>query len=201
MKIILTVILLVIIVQQIMSNVATNKTETPEYIVLKKYETIEIRQYPDLVLATTIMGNSYSDNSGNGFRTVAGYIFGGNERNEKISMTSPVMVEMSDTVKMSFVMPSKYEIGKLPKPNNSEVRLHEEKAKIVAVIKYRGFSNDSKMEKYRLKLQNELESNNLTPIGPFMFYGYNPPYQLINRRNEVAVEIEWTSENSSSINQ
>lgn len=200
MRIILMAILLLIIVLQIRSNVVTNKTENPAYIVLKKYEAIEIRQYPDLVLATTIIGNSYSDNSGNGFRTVAGYIFGGNESNDRISMTSPVIVEMSDTVKMSFIMPSKYDIKDLPKPNNSDIQLHKENTKIVAVIQYHGFSNDSKIEKYRLKLQSELELNNLTSIGPYMFYGYNPPYQLTNRRNEVAVEIKWPY-NKSAVNQ
>jgi len=197
MKIILTVLLLGLVVQQIMSKEATDKTETPEYIVLKKYESFEIRQYPELILATTNMGNTYSGNSGNGFRTVAGYIFGGNESNEKISMTSPVMVEMSDSVKMSFIMPSEYDLEKLPKPDNPEVQLRTENSKIVAVIQYGGFSNESKMGKYKLKLIDELESNNLTPIGSFMFYGYNPPYQLINRRNEVAVEIEWIDNDSS----
>lgn len=196
MKIILILILVGFAVQQIMSNEASKKTESPDYIVLKKHDSFEIRQYPELILATTVMGNSYADNSGKGFRTVAAYIFGGNESNEKISMTSPVMVEMADTIKMSFIMPSEYQLEKLPKPDNPKVKLHKENSKIVAVIQYGGYNNDSKMEEYRLKLRSALELYNLTPISSFMFYGYNPPYQLINRRNEVAVEIDWSDDNS-----
>lgn len=190
-KITLLVVLLVLVFHQIISNTSTEKTEIPEYKILKKLNHIEIREYPALIMATTNLGSSYGENSGNGFRTVANYIFGGNETNEKISMTAPVVVEMSDTMKMSFIMPSQYKMEELPKPNNSNVNIHKEQEKIVAVIQYPGFSNDKKMEEYRLRLEQELKENNLSSKGSFMYFGYNPPYQLTNRRNEIAVEIEW----------
>jgi hypothetical protein len=49
------------------------------------------------------------------------------------------------------------------------------------------------MEEYSIKLEEALNKNNLTAVGPFMYYGYNPPYQLTNRRNEIAVEVLWNS--------
>jgi hypothetical protein len=177
---------------QLVSSITTNRTESPEYTTLEKFESFEIRQYPNLILATNNMGPvSYNRNSGNGFRTVASYIFGGNESKQKISMTSPVMVEMADSVKMSFIMPSKYEMEDLPKPNNPDVVIHEEKSKILAVIRYGGFSNDKTFMKYKEKLAAELEKQGIKTIGPYMYFGYNPPYEVVNRRNEVAVEIEW----------
>jgi hypothetical protein len=160
---------------------------------LESYESIEIREYPELIMATTIMGIADGENSGNGFRTVAGYIFGGNESNEKISMTAPVVIEMADTMKMSFIMPSEYTMENLPEPDDTDVTIHTEPSKIVAVIQYGGFSNDRKLEEYSLKLKEALDRYNLTAIGPYIYYGYNPPYQMTNRRNEIAVEINWNS--------
>ncbi|MEA1886079.1 MAG: heme-binding protein [Bacteroidota bacterium] len=173
-----------------MSNIFAQKTETPEYKVLKKLGKIEIREYPELIMASTIMGKSYGGNSGKGFSTVAGYIFGGNEKSEKISMTSPVVVDMADTMKMSFIMPSKYEMDDLPRPSNPKVELHKEKSKILAVLSFSGWANDNKLDEYKEMLSNELKKHNLIPLGEYMYFGYNPPFKMINRRNEVAVEIE-----------
>lgn len=165
--------------------------ETPYYKVIKNLDKIELREYPELITATTIMGKSYSGNSGNGFRKVAGYIFGANDRNEKISMTSPVMVEMADTMRMSFIMPSKYNIDDLPRPDNSGVSIEKQTPGTVAVIRYSGYNNDIKMEKYKNILIEEINKNNLEVCGDFMFLGYNPPYRLINRKNEIMVQVKW----------
>ena len=148
-RLILYSLVLTILNNNAMAKTINQGIETPEYKIIKKFDRIEIRQYPDLVTASTIMGKSYSGNSGNGFRKVAGYIFGSNERNEKISMTSPVIVEMSDTMKMSFIMPSKYSLDDLPKPDNSSVSLQKQSPRTVAVIRYPGYNSDAKMEKYR----------------------------------------------------
>lgn len=48
-----------------------------------------------------------------------------------------------------------------------------------------------KINKYKELLRNELEKHNITIAGDLMFFGYNPPFQLVNRLNEVAVEIRW----------
>ena len=155
-------LILTILTNKTMANTSYTRIETPEYKIIKKLELIEIRQYPDLVTASTILGKSYSGNSGNGFRQVAGYIFGANERNEKISMTSPVIVDMSDTMKMSFIMPSKYSLDNLPMPDNSGVTLQNRNPGTVAVIRYSGYNSDAKMEKYRQILIAELKKNNIT---------------------------------------
>jgi hypothetical protein len=34
-----------------------------------------------------------------------------------------------------------------------------------------------------------LKEENIEVKGEFMFFGYDPPYTLVNRRNEVAVEV------------
>jgi len=187
---ILTFILLIATNQSTMANIFTQKTETPQYRVVRKLDKVEIREYPDLIVASTKMGDSYSGNSGRGFSTVAGYIFGGNEKSEKISMTSPVVVDMADTMKMSFIMPSEYEMEDLPSPSNPKVELQRQSSRLLAVISFGGWANDKKLAEYREMLKAELEKHKIKPKGHYMFLGYNPPYRMINRRNEVAVEIE-----------
>lgn len=192
--IILITVLILFNTNKAMAKTSSKGIETPEYRVINKIENIEIREYPDLLIASTYMGSSYSSNSGNGFRKVAGYIFGANERNEKISMTSPVMVELSDTMKMSFIMPSGYKINNLPRPDNRDVVIESQGKRTLAVISYSGYSNDEKMKKYSKVLQDILNKNKIAYKGEFLFFGYNPPYRLINRTNEIAIELDLSKE-------
>ena len=38
-------------------------------------------------------------------------------------------------------------------------------------------------------LMNEIVKEKLSYINKFSFLGYNPPYEVMNRRNEVVVEL------------
>ncbi len=164
--------------------------ETPDYKVIKTLGNVEIRQYPKMVVAQTSLTNRSFENQGsNGFRTIAGYIFGGNEGSQKIAMTTPVVMRMGDSSTMYFVMPKQYAKNDLPKPNSNNVRILEEAEKTLAVIAYGGFSSDEKIEKHRMKLENTLLENNIKTKGAFMYMGYNAPWDVVNRRNEVAIEV------------
>ena len=143
-----------------------------------------------MILATTIMGEgNYSKNSGKGFRTVASYIFGGNDENKNISMTAPVMASMEDTMKMSFIMPSKYDLNELPSPNNKDVKIEIRPEKIMAIISFGGFANDYDIKYYTKKLKTQLIKEGFSTTGKVYFQGYDPPFQLFNRTNEVAIEL------------
>ena len=167
-----------------------NDIETPEYKIIETFGEVEIRHYPNMVVAKTNLNDKSFDKQGSsGFRTIANYIFGGNEKNEKIAMTAPVVMNMGDSASMYFVMPRKYKKNELPKPDSKNVEIVEETEKNLAVIKYGGYSNDQKIEKYRKLLQEELEKNHIKTIGNYMYMGYNAPWDFINRRNEVAIEV------------
>jgi len=57
--------------------------------------------------------------------------------NEKIAMTAPVTQQGRDnTWRVRFVMPSKYTMEALPKPNNPAVELKEIPAKRFAAIRF-----------------------------------------------------------------
>ncbi|HEY3389479.1 MAG TPA: heme-binding protein, partial [Prolixibacteraceae bacterium] len=127
-----------------------------------------------------------------GFRKLAGYIFGGNESETQISMTAPVYMDINDTLsEMSFVMPSGYNLTNLPKPNDSKVIVHNTLDEYVAAIRFGGFASDKDIKLYSEKLKNLLLAKGITYHGNFRFLGYNPPFQLIGRRNEIIVSVNW----------
>jgi translation initiation factor 1 (eIF-1/SUI1) len=179
----------------VFSQYKTNKmvinTETPKYQLIEKYDQFEVRKYPKMILATTVMGHGkYSRKSVDGFRTVASYIFGGNDQNKQISMTAPVMASMGDTMRMSFIMPSIYKLEELPSPTNENVEIQIQPERLMAIISFGGFANDYDIKYYTKKLKEQLVKEGFLVDGKVYFQGYDPPFQLFNRTNEVAIEIE-----------
>lgn len=172
---------------------ATNKTEEQKYTVLQKDKDFEIRFYPAAIFATIeSKAKTFRDLSSPGFRKLAGYIFGNNESETHISMTSPVHMDVNDTLStMSFVMPSDYNKTNLPTPKDASVKIQEVPDEFAAVIRFGGYANDDKMKHYSEKLRNILTQKGIKTIGHFKFLGYNPPYQFLGRRNEIIVSIEW----------
>ena len=193
MKILFVIIILVVSVvtmAQVYISKYSSRTEQHKYEVIKSYDKFEIRRYEPALFSSVILEKKgYKENSGEGFRILAGYIFGGNESNEKIAMTSPVSMELGDTSKMMFMVPESYQLENLPTPNNSKIVFEKKEEKIMAAIQFSGWADDEKIEKYKLILINELEKEKLLSNGKFTFLGYNAPFELTNRRNEVIVEL------------
>jgi len=196
MKIILItlgVLLGLFIIFQIVITMSTDKTETQSFKLIQKEEDFEIRYYPESIVAKVNSNiKSYKDLGSSGFSTLAKYIFGGNKENQQISMTSPVHMEISDSISsVSFVMPKKFNKDNLPSPNNPNVIIETVEPQYVAVITFGGFSNDSSIKKNKELLIEYLNKKGISYYGNFRFLGYNPPYQLFGRRNEVVVNVNW----------
>ncbi len=191
MAYILLAVAVLFILFQSFVYMSTNKTKEQPYTVLEKDGNIEIRLYPSATLATVqSKAKSYSEMASPGFRTLAGSIFGGNESETQIAMTSPVQMDINDSLSsMSFVMPEGYDMNNLPKPNNSQVILSQTEEQVMAAIRFSGFADDESREKHKQELLNYLNSKGIQTKGNFKFLGYNPPYQLVGRRNEVVIEI------------
>jgi hypothetical protein len=186
----LSIIVLGVVIFSIVSFTSKD-IETPDYKVLKTIDEVELRLYPKMIVAKTSLSDKSFENQGsNGFRTIANYIFGGNEKNQKIAMTAPVVMEMSDSATMYFVMPKQYKKEDLPNPSSKNVRITEESSKTLAVISYGGFSSDKKIQKHQKELMKVLMKNNIKTQGAYMYMGYNAPWDVINRRNEVAIEVD-----------
>ncbi len=187
------IIMFFIVLLQPYVIMAANKTEEQKSSLVRKYKDFEIRFYPSATVATiTSKAKTYKDLSGPGFQKLAGYIFGGNESNTKISMTTPVQMDINDSLStMSFVMPSGYTKENLPKPDDPGVRITNTADEYVAVIRFGGYASDEDLKFYSEKLHNLLKENGISHHGNYRFLGYNPPYQFVNRRNEIIVTVDW----------
>ena len=190
------IVIFLIVLFQTYTIMSANKTEEQKYTVILKDKDFEIRFYPSATVATVNSeAKTYKDLSGPGFRKLAGYIFGGNETNTSISMTSPVHMDINDSVSsMSFVMPSSYNEENLPKPDDPDVLIQKTADEYVAVIRFGGFASDEDLLFYSAKLNDLLEEKGITSYGNARFLGYNPPFQLLDRRNEIVVPVNWISE-------
>ena len=170
---------------------AQRNIESYPYAVIKKYKLFEIRSYEStLFTSVKLSTKGYKNSSSRGFSILAGYIFGNNERNEKISMTSPVSMSLEDSTTMMFMVPKKFSKDMLPKPNQSGIEFKEEPAKTVAAIRFGGWANDAKIEKYKQNLKAALDAEGIKYTNRFYFFGYNAPYEVFNRKNEVIVELQ-----------
>ena len=193
---IITVILFVIFALfQTYTVMSSNKTETQPYSIVRTEKDFEIRFYPSVKMAMiTSSAKTYKELGNSGFRKLAGYIFGGNETKEKISMTTPVHMDINQTEStMSFVMPTQYNKDNLPMPNDSNVTIKNSSQEYVAVIKFAGYASENDIKLYTNKLENALKAASIPYYGHFRFLGYNPPFQLIGRRNEVIVSVHWSA--------
>jgi SOUL heme-binding protein len=189
--ILLVVILIAFAFVQLYFINAQRNIETYPYVIKKKYKQFEIRSYEStLFTSVKLSTKGYKNSSSKGFSILAGYIFGNNERNEKIAMTSPVSMSLEDSMTMMFMVPKKFNKDMLPKPNQSGIEFKEEPAKTVAAISFSGWANDTKIEKYKQNLKEALDAEGIKYSNRFYFFGYNAPYEVFNRKNEVIVELQ-----------
>ena len=187
----ISVSVVLLILSQFFMAYQSSKIESPKYTLIKSYDDFELRQYGSMILAQTVVkSNSYESSSSNGFRTVANYIFGGNDEKKKIAMTSPVIMDMGDETKMSFVMPKEHSMESLPEPSSDEVKILPVAPKKYAVLTFPGYANNKKIAKYSKKLLKSVKTEGLETTGNIQFMGYNAPWQVIGRKNEVAIEVK-----------
>ena len=194
MKIILSIfgiILILFVISQLFFLNSQRNIETYAFTIIDSYETIEIRQYEaSLFTSVQMPSNNYRKTSSKGFSVLAGYIFGSNDKEEKIAMTSPVAMSLKDSTTMLFLVPKKYTIDNLPVPNDSRIEFKNIPEKRVAAISFGGWANDLKIASFKKKLIDVLNSKGIKYTDNFYFLGYNAPMEVFNRKNEIIVELE-----------
>jgi hypothetical protein len=99
-------------------------------------------------------------------------------------------MSLEDSTTMMFMVPKKLNKSMLPKPNQTGIEFKEEPAKTLAAIQFSGWANDAKIEKYKQNLKAALNKEGIQYSDKFYFFGYNAPFEIFNRKNEVLVEIQ-----------
>ena len=177
------------IVWQAYSVNSNKKFENMDQQLIGSINNVNFKTYSQYTLASVKMDGKSLNNAKGKFTVLANYIFGGNSDKKQIAMTSPVIYNISNYATFSFIMPDKYEVSNLPSPNSKEISFKTKKNQCIASIAFGGFANNENCNENYLKLLEVLNANDISHSNDYMIAVYNPPYQLVNRKNEIWVEV------------
>ena len=180
--------------------------EEPQYSVVREYDGFEVRAYGPYLVAEVVVPGPAEAAGNQGFRILAGYIFGKNRGERKIAMTAPVAqspapakIEMTAPVTQAavdggyvvqFTMPSEYTLATLPEPLDPQVKLKEIPGGRFAVIRYSGTWSERNYTEHLEKLERGVEAAGLRTTGSPIYSRYNAPFvPWFMRRNEIWIKL------------
>ncbi|XP_071335358.1 heme-binding protein 2 [Trachinotus anak] len=162
----------------------------------KKAEDYEIRTYHATKWVSTSLSGMQMDVAMNtGFRRLFKYIQGNNQNKVKVEMTAPVTCRVDpgagpaceSQFTVSFYIPEEQQATP-PEPSDPDVFVEHRKEFTAYVRTYGGFSNENMKREELLKLLESLQRDGVPYVDkPFYTVGYDSPFKLTNRRNEVWV--------------
>eukprot|EP00882_Tetradesmus_deserticola_P006489 GHRQ01006828.1.p1 GENE.GHRQ01006828.1~~GHRQ01006828.1.p1 ORF type:complete len:232 (+),score=99.18 GHRQ01006828.1:32-727(+) len=169
--------------------------DCPTFTLVKNItDDVQLRQYAAGKWASTVVtGVKYDKAVATGFWRLFKYISGNNEQEQKVEMTAPVTVRVTpsqgpfceDNFTISFFVPFDFQ-SKPPQPSAEEVYIESRPALEVYVASFSGWATGSKYVARAAELTEMLEDAG-HPIEADHFYtaGYDSPFRLLNRHNEV----------------
>ena len=180
--------------------VREKQTEEPDYRALATDGDFQIRDYPAMTVAETVVEGPRRQALSDGFSVLADYIFAKSRDGEKLAMTVPVMQDAGDPMasdpplfddeleggwRTRFVMPDGREADDLPAPPEG-IELVEIPARKVAVVSFAGRPDDRELAEQEDRLRGWLarrgEASEAEP--EYAFYN-SPVIPGPLRRNEV----------------
>jgi hypothetical protein len=203
----LLIILVAILVLWSLWGFFSSRVEHIGYKVIRSAADYEIREYPSRIVAQTTVLGPYQSALREGFRIVAGYIFGGNTKKEHIAMTSPVTERGGNSEKIamtspvlattqgeshviSFGMPRSYTRESLPTPADARVQIVTMPSQKFAVLRFSWLRTDARIQKKEARLLAILARDHISIKGSPIYAGYDapwtPPWMT---RHEVMVEV------------
>ncbi|GBM12532.1 hypothetical protein AVEN_188701-1 [Araneus ventricosus] len=165
--------------------------ECAPYTVVESHADYEIRSYSALTWMTTTETNRLPRIAKyKAFMKLFRYISGANDREEKINMTVPVRMKATPSGEeviheMSFMVPRVF-ADNPPNPTDKEITVNKEGPRMYAVRTFSGYAwrHATWLEEAE-KLKNSLLDDDTVDKTEFYEVGYDPPFQLFDRRNEI----------------
>lgn len=157
-------------------------------------ESYEIRHYgPAKWVSTSVETMDWDSAIQTGFSRLHGYLQGRNEKEMKIKMTAPVTSYVEpgsgpfsqSTITISLYIPSEQQSDP-PRPLESDVFIEDRAEMTVFARSFDGFSSAQKNQEQLLTLASILrEEGKVFDEKVYYTAGYNSPFKLLNRNNEV----------------
>ena len=180
--------------------------EEPAYTLLQKLDGIEIRDYAPRIAAEVIVPGPADEAGNQGFRILAGYIFGKNRSRSSIAMTAPVTqasvpqkIAMTAPVTQAaagggyavqFTMPAGYTLQTLPEPTDPRVHFKPVEGGRYAVIRYSGWWSQANYDEHLAALRAAVAAAALHTTGEPVYARYDPPWMpWFMRRNEIWLRL------------
>ncbi|UFZ04135.1 heme-binding protein [Bradyrhizobium ontarionense] len=191
------IVVLVLAGAAIAAGPIMSRVEHPRYEVVSRDGEFEVRAYAPMIIAEADVHGARKPAIEEGFRIIAGYIFGANQGRMKIAMTAPVQQQASaastthdmtssDRWTVSFVMPASWSLDILPPPADARIKLTALPAQRLVAITFAGSTSDGIIAEKTRELRDYVQRKGLTVTGTPLLAFYNPPWTLpMLRRNEV----------------
>ncbi len=194
--------------QDAMPKMMYKSTETPAYSVEQSFGDAEMRSYAPRIVAEVTISAPRTGAINQGFRILAGYIFGGNEGAAKVAMTSPVAQMPAEKIAMTapvaqkalgengpwavrFTMPAGYTLDSLPKAKDARIRFVAQPTDRQLVLRFSGLAGEAVLAGKEAELRAIAVAEGLELASGAMYYFYDAPFTLPwNRRNEVAFALK-----------
>lgn len=189
-------------------------TEEPSFALEQRVNGLEIRRYDSRIAAQTTVTGAEEQALREGFRRLAGYIFGGNQGQSKIAMTAPVSRERGTTPSgkriamtapvsqeagadgswvVRFFMPAQWTLDSLPEPDDRSVELVTVPPATFAVLRFSGDRGPRAVAARTDEVLHALPATGYEPTGPAVVWFYDPPWTVpCRRRTEIAVPVRET---------
>ena len=171
--------------------VTESTLDRPSYSVTLKKNGYEIRHYDSFLTVFTQSSGDFDTSLNQGFRQLAGYIFGNNESNETIKMTAPVFHQQTnDNHQVAFFISKQRSLNSLPKPSDSSIQFKSIELRQVAVISFRGYANKQRITRYQQTLLSKLQHDGFRYTNTPIYASYNSPYAFpLLKRHELLIPI------------
>ncbi len=180
--------------------------EEPRFDVLSRDGDVEIRRYAPTLIAVTVVEGEREAALNEGFRRLAGYIFGKNRKKETIAMTAPVSATRSvkiamtapvsatttgdGTYRVTFTMPSGSTLESLPDPDDERVKLEVVPARELAAVRFSGWAKTAAVERHTAELLAWAKRTGREVDGAPTLAQYDPPFTMpLMRRNEILLTL------------
>lgn len=167
-------------------------TEHQPYALLREYEGIELRRYPDSALVQVRVDGDFDRAGNRAFRPLFDYISGGNRTATKFSMTAPVIQQevAPDRSVVSFVLPSGVDRTAIPAPRDARVTTTILPAHTAAAARFRGGWSESLFRRKGAELLRAVAAAGLTTVGEVSYSRFDPPWMPGPlKHNEALIDI------------
>jgi hypothetical protein len=168
-------------------------TEQQPYDLIQRFDSFELRHYPEHVLVEVVARGPFAQAGSMGFQPLVSYISGRNLDRKKFEMTAPVLQTPNasdDEHRVAFVLPAGVKASDVPSPVDGYVTTRVVPAHRVAAVRFGGGWNEERFKSEGAKLKAAVLAQGLAIDGDVYYARFDPPWKPgFMRHNEALIDL------------